>query len=136
MCNWEDSVSCGLDKPPVTQPVVVEESGDYDYYNSDGESCQEGEYSPSSSCSSFYHCVNGKKLLQNCYEGLHWNRETETCDWPAAAGCHTTRDLLPGPGECEEGSLAPSPDDCRQYLFCVHGQLQTHSCQVGTAYIL
>ena len=140
MCNWEDSVSCNLNKPPTTQPVVVENE-DYDYnnneYHEDGESCEEGEYSHSdSSCSSFYHCVNGKKLQQDCYEGLHWNRETETCDWPAAAGCHIGRVLNMGDsdGECQEGTLAPAPDNCAQYLFCVHGKLQTHSCQVGTAW--
>ena len=146
MCNWEDTVECGLNPPPPppAQPVVVEETGQEDYYdyNSAGSGeCEEGEYGHSeSSCASFYQCVNGRKTVQSCYEGLHWNRQTETCDWPAAAGCSLARDLQQeeeeegGAGQCEEGSLAPAPADCAQYLFCVHGRLETLSCQVGTAW--
>ena len=136
MCNWEDKVDCHLPPPsppppPSPQAVVVEE--DYDH-NSAGE-CVEGEYGHSdSSCASFYQCVNGVKTVQTCYEGLHWNRESETCDWPAEAGCGLARDLQGEEEECREGSLAPAPGDCAQYLLCVHGRLETHSCQRGTAW--
>ena len=139
MCNWEDTVDCQLRPPPAsppTQPVVVE---DYYDYNSDSGECQEGEYGQSdSSCASFTQCVGGKRTLKNCYEGLHWNREKETCDWPAAAGCSLTRHLQSEQeeeaGKCEEGSLAPAPGDCTQYTFCVHGRLETLSCKMGTAW--
>ena len=121
--------------------MVVEEEEDYYDYNAGSGECREGEYGQADSCESFTQCVNGKKTLKNCYEGLHWNREKETCDWPAAAGCSLTRDLQSKEEEeqeemeeCEEGSLAPSPADCAQYLFCVHGRQETLSCQVGTAW--
>ena len=144
ICDWEDTVDCPLSPPsPPLQPVVVEEEAgaeDYhDYNTGGGGECEEGEYGHSdSSCASFYQCVNGRKTLKNCYEGLHWNRESETCDWPAAAGCSLTRDHHSQEeeeeGECEEGSLVPVPADCTQYMFCVHGRLETLSCQAGTAW--
>ena len=146
MCDWIDNVQCDLTStslpapaPPVA-PVVV---GDYDYnnyndYNDNGNDvgdCVEGQYSsPPGSCSSFYQCVNGEKTLKQCHEGLHWNKETNTCDWPDAAGCNGARSSLPRAGTCTEGELDSHPNDCSKYQFCVHGSMETHSCQSGTAW--
>ena len=157
MCDWNDNVDCNkinidddnnhIDGPDIA-PVVV---GDYDYNNNyndydnynngDGDNdndgggdCTEGEYSSASSCSAFYQCVNGEKLLKNCYEGLHWSEESQTCDWPEAAGCSIARARGVTRATCNEGELDSDPSDCTKYLFCVHGQMEQYSCQVGTAW--
>ena len=99
-----DVVVVGGEGPDTA--AVEAEAGDYNYnYDYDsghgghggghgggGGECADGEYSaPAASCSSFYQCVNGEQRLKQCYEGLHWNKEKQTCDWPEAAGC-TTRE--------------------------------------------
>ena len=89
-----DVVVVGGEGPDTA--AVEAEAGDYNYnYDYDGGhggggggECADGEYSaPAASCSSFYQCVNGEQRLKQCYEGLHWNKEKQTCDWPEAAGC-------------------------------------------------
>ena len=148
MCDWSDSVQCSIDNNNFDNSIdqETEEENDYNNYeynngnnyndyndNNTDEDCDEGEYNtPAGSCSSFYQCVNGKKTLQNCYEGLHWNKETNTCDWPEAAGCDVSRSALPRAGTCQEGELDSDPSDCSNYLFCVHGAMETYSCQSGT----
>ena len=39
-------------------------------------------------CTSFYACSNGVLVLQHCPDGLHFNDELDTCEWPREAGCH------------------------------------------------
>ena len=147
MCDWNDNVRCDKDNvvevggTPEVSPVEAEvtDYNDYNDYssNNDGE-CVEGEYSSSSSsCASFHQCVNGKKTLKNCHEGLHWNSATNTCDWPEAAGCtdvQSRTSLTREDGACTEGDLDTDPGNCANYMFCVHGQMEQFSCQSGTVW--
>ena len=147
MCDWNDNVRCDKDNVvevggiPEVSPVEAEvtDYNDYNDYsgNNDGE-CVEGEYSSSSSsCASFHQCVNGKKTLKNCHEGLHWNSATNTCDWPEAAGCtdvQSRTSLTREDGACTEGDLDTDPGNCANYMFCVHGQMEQFSCQSGTVW--
>ena len=147
MCDWNDNVRCDKDNVvevggiPEVSPVEAEvtDYNDYNDYsgNNDGE-CVEGEYSSSSSsCASFHQCVNGKKTLKNCHEGLHWNSATNTCDWPEAAGCtdvQSRTSLTRDDGACTEGDLDTDPGNCANYMFCVHGQMEQFSCQSGTVW--
>ena len=152
MCDWNDNVRCDKDNvveiggggTPEVSPVEAEviDYNDYNDYNdnsdNNGGGCTEGEYSSSSSsCSTFYQCVNGKKTLKNCYEGLHWNSATNTCDWPEAAGCTGAQfrtGLTREAGACTEGDLDIDPENCANYLFCVHGEMEQFSCQSGTVW--
>ena len=152
MCDWNDNVRCDKDNvveigsggAPEVSPVEAEviDYNDYNDYNdnsdNNGGGCTEGEYSSSSSsCSTFYQCVNGKKTLKNCYEGLHWNSATNTCDWPEAAGCTGAQfrtGLTREAGACTEGDLDIDPENCANYLFCVHGEMEQFSCQSGTVW--
>ena len=146
MCDWNDNVRCDKDNVveiggiPDISPVEAEtpDYNDYNEYsdNNDG-GCIEGEYSSSSSCTSFHQCVNGKKTLKNCHEGLHWNSATNTCDWPEAAGCtgvQSRTGLTKEAGACTEGDLDIDPDNCANYMFCVHGEMEQFSCQSGTVW--
>ncbi|PSN32382.1 hypothetical protein C0J52_24588 [Blattella germanica] len=38
-------------------------------------------------CNWFYHCSNGVAHCKVCPDGLHWNPNLNTCDWPENAGC-------------------------------------------------
>ncbi len=38
-------------------------------------------------CTSFYACSNGVLVLQHCPDGLHFNDELDTCEYPTDAGC-------------------------------------------------
>ena len=149
MCDWNDNVRCDKDNivenegPPSLSPIEAGDYVDYKDYNDYGSAeveggCTEGEYSsPLGSCTSFYQCVNGKKTLKNCYEGLHWNADTNTCDWPEAAGCAEAgarTGLTREAGACTEGDLDSDPGDCANYLFCVHGNMEQFSCQDGTVW--
>lgn len=47
---------------------------------SDSETCMSGEYYPHSDCGSFYICVNGMLIPQECGPDLQWNQNELTCD--------------------------------------------------------
>lgn len=94
--------------------------------------CGEGEYSPAAECTSFYQCVNGEKMLQKCNDGLEWNKNTNTCDWPALAGCSPAKSAATvKEGGCEEGFIKNDPSDCSMYQFCVHRKFARFSCKDG-----
>lgn len=49
--------------------------------------CSE-QFSPHpSDCNKYYLCDNGHPLLQSCPAGLHWNKQSNNCDWPLNAKC-------------------------------------------------
>ena len=72
-------------------------------------------------------------MLQNCHEGLHWNTETNTCDWPESSECAVSgKTSLVERSECEQGELTRDPDHCSHYQVCDHGTWEVFSCQSGT----
>ena len=136
MCDWSDKVSCDKDVAITAPDDNTNDYDNYEYkeydYNTESDGCSEGEYSQSStSCSSFYQCVNGQVQLKQCSEGLHWNSNSNTCDWPEFSNCPIARSETVA-ASCQEGDLSVDPEDCSKYLFCVHGALEQFSCQSGT----
>jgi len=49
--------------------------------------CEEGSHTPAEKCQDFLFCVNGKLEKQSCADGLHWDKNAKTCNWPAQANC-------------------------------------------------
>ena len=38
-------------------------------------------------CTQYFFCVHGKYTTYTCPSGLHWNRNSNVCDFPDNAGC-------------------------------------------------
>lgn len=38
-------------------------------------------------CNSFFICVNGRPITQNCAPGLYWNQQQQICDWSHKVKC-------------------------------------------------
>lgn len=54
--------------------------------------CETGQYVPDPyNCNAYYRCVLGEMKKQYCAGGLHWNKQTSNCDWPAVAKCKEQR---------------------------------------------
>ena len=49
--------------------------------------CAEGTYKPHNDCSNYYFCVHGKWTSYTCPNGLHWNRDSNVCDFPDNVDC-------------------------------------------------
>ena len=50
---------------------------------------QDGVYPNYYNCSTYISCSNGVIYVMACPDGLIWNVETNTCDWPANTTCVT-----------------------------------------------
>jgi hypothetical protein len=51
----------------------------------------EDTYRPNpADCGSFYQCVWGQPHLIQCPDGMHFNPETNVCDWPQNVNCRET----------------------------------------------
>ncbi|KAL5281574.1 Cht3 family protein [Megaselia abdita] len=57
-----------------------------------GSSCTDGPQfkADAISCTSYYQCIFGEYRQQHCNGGLHFNKETSHCDWPASAQCQVS----------------------------------------------
>ncbi|CAG7822910.1 unnamed protein product, partial [Allacma fusca] len=91
----------------------------------------QGEYADVEDCASYYRCQNGIAYGHECPEGLYFNQEELTCDWPQNVDCGhhhgaipgTKRDLglyLPGIAFCF-GRLDGEyryPEDCGKFYHC------------------
>ncbi|CAL4078276.1 unnamed protein product [Meganyctiphanes norvegica] len=66
-------------------PVVTTPGG------SGGGPCQSGSFKGNpSNCSTYFQCVHGNWVSQNCPSGLHWNQTNTNCDWPQSAKCESS----------------------------------------------
>ncbi|KZC07073.1 putative chitinase 3, partial [Dufourea novaeangliae] len=81
-------------------------------------------YPDPSNCGQYYECKNGRKTLERCSEGLHFNRVTQMCDWPENAGCTPDH-------RCNEGEKSPHDCQCDLYYICKNGEQVRQSCPVG-----
>ncbi|EFA10488.1 chitinase 10 isoform X1 [Tribolium castaneum] len=106
------------------------------------DKCDSGQYYPHESCSSFYVCVNGHLVPQNCAPGLHYNPEEHMCDWKYKVKCVGRKQLaqkyqLPKMGgpqpysACSENAFAAYPGDCTRYLHCLWGKYEVFNCAPG-----
>lgn len=67
-CDSPENAGCETNTPPKCEPGI--------------------QYLPNEKdCSKYYQCSNGVPYEQTCQNGLHFNRNLGTCDWPENAGC-------------------------------------------------
>ncbi|KAJ8925530.1 hypothetical protein NQ315_009369 [Exocentrus adspersus] len=114
-------------------------------------------YLPDEDCSKYWQCLNKKAYLLECPDGLHFDPESNTCDWPKLAKCinrdniSSLRDNLEtqydgngGTNELCSDSIAkdcPAVDgaqpvyiplpDCTQFCQCSNGLPWLHKCPDG-----
>ncbi|KAK6618323.1 hypothetical protein RUM44_002775 [Polyplax serrata] len=79
-------------KRPTTPSTATE--GTRDPPTRPPENCDPGKYYPdSNNCNAFYRrvttCILGELKKQYCVVGLHWNADSNVCDWPENAKCDT-----------------------------------------------
>lgn len=105
---------------------------------STSKKCESGQYYPHKDCGSFYICVNGKLISQDCGPGLQWSQSQLGCDRESVVRCVSavrylqlvqSKASLENP--CEGSTHVPYPGDCKKYLLCNHGQLQAGDCAPG-----
>ncbi|XP_063232762.1 probable chitinase 10 [Bacillus rossius redtenbacheri] len=66
--------------------------------------CPPGTYHPDpDNCSAYYRCILGELRREFCAGGLHWNAQSNVCDWPDAANCGSQPATSP-----TEGTTAPT----------------------------
>nr|AAL85616.1 putative mucin-like protein [Aedes aegypti] len=91
ICDWPAVAGCvaSASIPPKDRETVGQCPELYDPEN-------EVFLADASDCSKYYLCTwGGIPVLLNCPAGLHWNKNTNQCDWPAQAGCaQFDRDLV------------------------------------------
>uniref|UniRef100_A0A1B0D7M5 Chitinase n=1 Tax=Phlebotomus papatasi TaxID=29031 RepID=A0A1B0D7M5_PHLPP len=105
----------------------------------DSQPCISGQYYPHKDCSRYYICVNGKKVTQICPPGLQYQYQASTCDWADKVKCMSVKEYFKRLGykavqegdSCEEGTYAPFPGDCTQYLRCIHNRYDIMTCADG-----
>ncbi|KAF2898205.1 hypothetical protein ILUMI_07967 [Ignelater luminosus] len=89
---WQPEVTT-IPPPAVIMPEVEHEPP---------TKCETGQYMPDLyNCNAYYRCILGEMKKQYCAGGLHWNRESSVCDWPAAAKCTEKK-----PGNKPSGHLS------------------------------
>lgn len=52
----------------------------------------DGVFEDFDSCEGFYSCRRNKSSFHRCPNGLHFNNEDQTCDWPQYANCQPEPD--------------------------------------------
>ncbi|XP_077256946.1 uncharacterized protein LOC143894503 isoform X1 [Temnothorax americanus] len=93
------------------------------------------------SCTEYYLCYKGEKILKSCEEGLHFNVSLQTCDYPQKKGCDLIFSPMPTialgicpPADSVEKVLLPHNCDCTQYYECVDGEQVLRDCSGGLHY--
>ncbi|KAJ9600290.1 hypothetical protein L9F63_009415, partial [Diploptera punctata] len=74
-------------------------------------------------CSKYYMCSNGNPILQNCPPGLHFNLNSDVCDWPINVNCQSSQQQ-----QCQSSDSLPHQTDCTKYLVCDNGVLVEKDC--------
>lgn len=177
-CDWPNNANCH-EKPheyedhqhesalPATttssttttttvKPDVVDVAADVDVVLDDvmPMPCISGQYYPHQECSSFYVCVNGQLVRQQCAPGLQWSIEDKACDWKHRIKCSGRRDLAAmfmreklgyfvdelrsgegkepyEPCDTNSASFASYRGDCTQYLICMWNKYEPFQCAPG-----
>uniref|UniRef100_A0A336KE59 CSON009202 protein n=1 Tax=Culicoides sonorensis TaxID=179676 RepID=A0A336KE59_CULSO len=88
-------------------------------------------------CSDFYICNGGVGTILNCPEGLHFNPQTLTCEYPEDVQCEPQEENevneLQCPPEDDPANLIfyPSQIRCDWYYLCSGGKPHRLSCAPG-----
>ncbi|ROT69664.1 protein obstructor-E isoform X1 [Penaeus vannamei] len=109
-----------------------------------------GIFADNQFCGKYYTCIDGQHTATECSAGLHFDRKTGTCAWPAAAArtncaeekkciddfcCEGAKDFTDF-----EGRLVPHPAfanlaDCQKFYVCHNGVTpQEASCSLGQVF--
>ncbi|CAL7950612.1 unnamed protein product [Xylocopa violacea] len=98
------------------------------------------------SCSIYYTCDEGKRIREECPEGLIYDYIMERCDYPQTAVCSNSkfiRGFVSGrkmataspwaAAECTADGTEriPHESDCKYYYQCSHGKKQLQMCYDG-----
>ncbi|XP_014224042.1 endochitinase [Trichogramma pretiosum] len=68
---------------PTSTTTQGSTESEFDELESENEiKCSDKDFVSAKRCDSYYRCVYGKPLLFQCRDGLHYNPETNICDWP------------------------------------------------------
>ncbi len=74
-------------------------------------------------CASFFSCSQGVAILMHCPDGMHFNDNLDTCDWPENAkcngftgGCTDGCGLLATLWNCTKGNCT---HDCLTLMECL-----------------
>ncbi|KAJ6646170.1 Peritrophin-1 [Pseudolycoriella hygida] len=122
-CNFPEYAECDLEIcPPENDP------GDIIFLPSE-------QY-----CDKFFICFAGRPIKFFCPEGLHFNREINTCDFIENANCTIEgKPEPPGPPlphevdcDCADSIFfVPHPNSCEHYFICARGQSHMIDCAPG-----
>ncbi|XP_011870340.1 PREDICTED: uncharacterized protein LOC105563386 [Vollenhovia emeryi] len=130
VCNLAAKAKCT--RPLPSHNILI---GDYDTKCSpDGRRFQH-----ESSCTEYYLCSKGKKILKSCSEGLHFNVTIQMCDYPEKKCDRVTPrptislDVCPPAGSTEKVWLSHECE-CTQYYECVDGERVLRDCSDGLHY--
>ncbi|CAH2049168.1 unnamed protein product, partial [Iphiclides podalirius] len=102
-CDWSSNVDCGERSMPA-EKVVTANIEDSPEQPNEEEVVEKTEIEflengcpvdpvvhwlvpDEQNCSSFYYCVWGEKVRNECPHSLHFNRNLQVCDWPQYAAC-------------------------------------------------
>lgn len=128
-CDVEDNVECLVTSSTVTPPLTSTPSSP----TVTCEGVENFQFIPSTlSCSEYYQCIDSTPFLLSCPRGLYFNKNIQTCDYPANVDCTTK--TLTSESICEnidDFKLLPHPTSCAFYFQCLSGQAYLASCPVA-----
>ncbi|TRY79747.1 hypothetical protein TCAL_01968 [Tigriopus californicus] len=103
--------------------------------------CQPGVYEGvPEDCSAYIQCLDGKRRVHYCPEGLFWNLDKITCDFMSNVECQdhsikADRQILRAgyqESPCGGPELIRDPNNCQGYLQCDgEGSYLSRSCGAG-----
>ncbi|KAG5333631.1 PE1 protein, partial [Acromyrmex heyeri] len=87
-------------------------------------------------CTQYYECIDGKQILRDCSDGLHYDYVHQICDVPIKAKCNDFTTIprssfptIPDSSKCyDENNEIPHENDCRFYYKCNDGEKILKSC--------
>ncbi|KYN04138.1 putative chitinase 3, partial [Cyphomyrmex costatus] len=136
VCDWSTKVKCV--SPFPSHNIQIN-----DHNTNNKCSPNDRAFSHENSCSEYYLCLKGEKVLKHCIEGLHFNVTIQMCDYPQKKCDLNTPgpqpiptiilDVCPPAGSIEK-VLLPHECDCTQYYECIDEKRILRDCLNGLHY--
>ncbi|KYN42258.1 Peritrophin-1 [Trachymyrmex septentrionalis] len=135
VCDWSTEVKCISQFP--SHEIQIKS---YDINNKCSPNGR--AFNHEDSCTEYYLCSEGEKVLQYCLEGLHFNVTIQMCDYPQKKCNLNTSGPQPIPtvalNICPLDSiqqiLLPHECNCTQYYECIDGKQILRDCSDGLHY--
>ncbi|XP_025269905.1 uncharacterized protein LOC105251157 isoform X2 [Camponotus floridanus] len=127
VCDWPWKVNC-------MRPIPTHDMSIDDCHN---KCSPEGRtFRHETDCSLYYLCSNGKKILQQCTAGLHFNITLQICNYPYKScdlpdNTYSTITQNVCPSNSTEKIRFPHNCKCTYYHECVNGKKILHKCPEG-----